>query len=94
MYNFYLDKLLPMAGKLISGDSHAYRYLAETIKNFPPERDLAREMTAAGFAKVFWQPLLSGIVYIHVAQKDSGKPDLHAEQTRLKTTCTVRTDVS
>ncbi len=69
VYNFYLDKLLPLAGRLVSGDSQAYRYLAETIKAFPRERELAREMTNCGFEKVFWQPLLSGIVYIHVAQK-------------------------
>lgn len=68
-YNFYLDRLLPMAGKIISGDPQAYRYLAETIKTFPNERNLAREMTAAGFSRVFWQPMLSGIVYIHVAEK-------------------------
>lgn len=69
IYNFYLDKILPTAGNLISGDRNAYAYLAQTIRDFPPARELAAEMRAAGFAQVYWQPLLSGIVYLHVAQK-------------------------
>ena len=69
LYNFYLDKLLPGIGKLISRDPSAYRYLAETIRNFPDERALARELLDAGFGKVFHVPMLSGIVYLHVAEK-------------------------
>ena len=69
LYNLYLDRLLPMAGRLVSGDSDAYRYLADTIRNFPDARELGREMQAAGFDRVLWHPLLSGIVYVHVAKK-------------------------
>lgn len=69
LYNFYLDKLLPGIGRLVSRDPSAYRYLAETIRNFPDERALARELLAAGFGRVFHRPMLSGIVYLHVAEK-------------------------
>ncbi|EPR44734.1 Ubiquinone/menaquinone biosynthesis methyltransferase ubiE [Desulfovibrio sp. X2] len=69
VYNLYLDRLLPMAGRLVSGDAQAYRYLADTIRAFPSARELAAEMTASGFSEVFWQPFLSGIVYVHVARK-------------------------
>ena len=69
VYNFYLDKLLPLVGRVVSGDSGAYRYLAETIKNFPDERALAREMVDAGFERVYHLPMMSGIVYLHVGQK-------------------------
>ncbi|SNR68812.1 demethylmenaquinone methyltransferase [Humidesulfovibrio mexicanus] len=72
LYNFYLDKLLPLVGRLFSGDRAAYRYLAETIREFPDERQLSRELMDAGFARVFHVAMLSGIVYLHVAQKAGG----------------------
>ncbi|HMM37638.1 MAG TPA: ubiquinone/menaquinone biosynthesis methyltransferase [Desulfovibrio sp.] len=69
LYNFYLDKLLPAIGRLVSRDEGAYRYLADTIRAFPDERALARELLEAGFAKVYHLPMLSGIVFLHVAGK-------------------------
>lgn len=69
LYNFYLDKLLPMIGKVISGDSSAYRYLADTIRAFPDERKLASEMVDAGFERVYHVPMVSGIVFLHVGEK-------------------------
>lgn len=69
LYNFYLDSLLPKLGKCISGDSGAYTYLAETIKNFPTAEALEEEMRAAGFACAWHIPLTSGIVCIHVGEK-------------------------
>lgn len=69
LYNFYLNSVLPTFGHLISGDPAAYRYLADTIREFPDERRLARELLDAGFARVFHVAMLSGIVYLHVAEK-------------------------
>ena len=73
LYNFYLEKLLPFLGDRISGDPGAYRYLAETIKNFPDERALARELIDAGFERVYCVPMMSGIVYLHVGEKPAKK---------------------
>jgi len=69
LYNFYLDSVLPALGRLVSGDRAAYRYLAETIREFPDERQLSRELLDAGYARVFHVAMLSGIVYLHVAEK-------------------------
>lgn len=69
LYNFYLDKVLPFLGDRISGDPGAYRYLAETIKSFPDERALGNELIEAGFERVYNVPMMSGIVYLHVAEK-------------------------
>ena len=69
LYNFYLERLLPAAGKIFSRDSDAYQYLADTIREFPDEPTLARELCAAGFADVFWERLTFGIVVIHVGVK-------------------------
>ena len=72
LYNFYLNSVLPGFGRLISGDRAAYRYLADTIREFPDERQLARELMDAGYARVFHVAMLSGIVYLHVAEKAGG----------------------
>lgn len=69
LYNCYLDRLLPIAGKIVSGDPAAYRYLADTIRNFPDADELGREMLDSGFARMFHRPLMSGIVQIHVGEK-------------------------
>ena len=68
LYNFYLDRLLPLAGRIVSGDSEAYSYLADTIREFPPERELARELLDVGFKRVYFAPLAFGVVYLHVAE--------------------------
>lgn len=69
VYNFYLDRILPLVGKIFSGDPGAYRYLADTIRAFPDERKLAAEMSEAGFGRVYHVPMMSGIVYMHVGEK-------------------------
>ena len=69
LYNFYLDRLLPLIGKVVSGDSGAYRYLADSIRAFPDERSLAAEMVDAGFERVYHVPMMSGIVFLHVGEK-------------------------
>ncbi|WP_027186299.1 ubiquinone/menaquinone biosynthesis methyltransferase [Desulfovibrio inopinatus] len=68
LYNFYLNRLLPLIGRL-SGDREAYRYLADTIMGFPSQSELATELYDAGFHRVFYLPMASGIVYLHVGQK-------------------------
>lgn len=69
LYNFYLARLLPLIGRLVSSDANAYAYLATTIRAFPAADELALEMTAAGFESVGWQKLSSGIACLHVGQK-------------------------
>jgi len=68
-YNFYLGTVLPRIGRFFSKNPEAYQYLADTIRAFPNARILAGELLDAGFDTVSYEPLSSGIVYIHVAQK-------------------------
>jgi demethylmenaquinone methyltransferase / 2-methoxy-6-polyprenyl-1,4-benzoquinol methylase len=69
LYNFYLRHVLPVIGRLVSGDAEAYRYLAATIREFPEETRLAAEMAAAGFANVSYRPMAGGIVFLHAGVK-------------------------
>ena len=72
LYNTYLSRILPRIGNLVSSDSNAYSYLADTILNFPTAEELEEEMRASGFACAWHIPLTSGIVCLHVGEKARG----------------------
>lgn len=69
LYNFYLDRILPRIGKMVSRDPGAYEYLADTIRTFPTATALEKEMIDAGFARAWHIRLTSGIVCLHVGEK-------------------------
>ena len=69
LYHFYFHQVLPLVGGVISGHRTAYRYLPKSVAHFPAEAELARRMTAAGFADVRWESLSFGIAAIHVGLK-------------------------
>ncbi|GFK92386.1 Demethylmenaquinone methyltransferase [Fundidesulfovibrio magnetotacticus] len=70
LYRLYLNRLLPLVGRVFSRDAGAYRYLADTIMAFPDADGLAGELARAGFARVEWEKMALGIVVVHVAVKD------------------------
>ena len=51
------------------GDSSAYRYLLNGIKEFPTAEDFAQELESMGFVDIGFQRLILGIVAIHTALK-------------------------
>ncbi len=64
-YDAYSEKALPFLGKVIARDAESYRYLHESIRRFPPQRDLAKRMKAAGFGNVSWRNMTMGVVALH-----------------------------
>ncbi len=69
LYHAYFHAVLPLVGRWVSGHPTAYRYLPESVINFPQERELARRMEHAGFVKVRWRSLSFGIAAIHVGER-------------------------
>ena len=65
-YHLYFHRLLPLVGRLVSGHRTAYRYLPESVKNFPIEEQLAARMRQAGFSDVRWETLTFGVAAVHV----------------------------
>lgn len=65
VYDGYSFGILPALGKLVAGDENSYRYLAESIRQHPPQEELAEMMRSAGFEKVRYRNLTGGIVAIH-----------------------------
>ncbi len=65
VYDAYSFKVLPWLGRVVAKDEAAYQYLAESIRRFPDQQDLAERMRRAGFEKVAWRNLSAGIAAIH-----------------------------
>jgi demethylmenaquinone methyltransferase/2-methoxy-6-polyprenyl-1,4-benzoquinol methylase len=69
LYQFYFRRILPLVGRIVSGHRTAYRYLPESVANFPDETQLARRMEAAGFRNVQWRRLTFGIAALHWGER-------------------------
>ncbi|TCZ82069.1 bifunctional demethylmenaquinone methyltransferase/2-methoxy-6-polyprenyl-1,4-benzoquinol methylase UbiE [Lysobacter sp. N42] len=65
LYDFHSFNVLPRLGALVAGDEASYRYLAESIRKHPPQRELQAMMEAAGFVRCGYRNLSAGIVAIH-----------------------------
>jgi len=67
LYDTYSFTVLPRLGRMVAGDAEAYRYLAESIRQFPDQPTLAKRMEAAGLHRARWTNLTGGIAAIHTA---------------------------
>lgn len=65
IYERYSFDVIPRLGKLIAGDGAPYRYLVESIRQFPNQERFAGMIREAGLANVSYQSLQGGIVAIH-----------------------------
>jgi demethylmenaquinone methyltransferase/2-methoxy-6-polyprenyl-1,4-benzoquinol methylase len=65
LYDFYSFNVIPALGRMVTGETDAYRYLVESIRRFPRPDALADMMSAAGFDRVSYRPMSGGIVALH-----------------------------
>lgn len=73
LHRFYLHFVLPLVGRLLSGDSSAYGYLSRTIAGFLDREQLSLSMRQGGLQEVRAIPLTGGIVTIHLARTPSSR---------------------
>jgi demethylmenaquinone methyltransferase/2-methoxy-6-polyprenyl-1,4-benzoquinol methylase len=64
-YELYSFNVIPALGRVVTGDADAYRYLVESIRQFPKPAAFADMMRAAGFGRVSFEVLSGGIVALH-----------------------------
>jgi demethylmenaquinone methyltransferase/2-methoxy-6-polyprenyl-1,4-benzoquinol methylase len=69
VYLRYLMRALPSIAKRVSSNPDAYVYLAESIRRWPGQADLAAMIAANGWQGVQWRNLTGGIVALHRAVK-------------------------
>jgi demethylmenaquinone methyltransferase/2-methoxy-6-polyprenyl-1,4-benzoquinol methylase len=69
VYTEYLMRALPRIARAVSSNPEAYVYLAESIRAWPDQAELAGRIQAAGWTDVGWRNLTGGIVALHRARR-------------------------
>jgi demethylmenaquinone methyltransferase/2-methoxy-6-polyprenyl-1,4-benzoquinol methylase len=69
VYDLYSFQVLPRLGRVVAGDAHSYRYLAESIRMHPDQETLGLMIERAGFDRVEYVNLAAGVVALHRAIK-------------------------
>ena len=68
-YEFYSKNIIPELGNIIADDRSSYKYLIESIKNFPKQDEFSDMINNAGFTNTKYKNLSGGIAAIHSAWK-------------------------
>lgn len=70
LYGWYFRNVLPRIGQwLARNDSDAYRYLPDSVGEFPAYEALAEKMRQAGLSDVKYYPLTFGVATLYVGVK-------------------------
>lgn len=69
LYDLWSFNVIPVIGQAVTNDRASYQYLVESIRRFPPQKDFADLITAAGFKQTKWRDMTGGIVAMHSAWK-------------------------
>jgi demethylmenaquinone methyltransferase/2-methoxy-6-polyprenyl-1,4-benzoquinol methylase len=70
IYRRYLLNILPAIARRTASSAEAYEYLAESITDWPDQRELAGLIKAAGWSAVRWRDLSMGVVAVHVGRRE------------------------
>lgn len=69
IHRFYLRRIVPAVGRIVSGDKYAYSYLNQTIETYAQGEAFCELMRHAGFIEVIAEPISFGIVTIYTGRK-------------------------
>jgi demethylmenaquinone methyltransferase/2-methoxy-6-polyprenyl-1,4-benzoquinol methylase len=69
VYLNYLMRALPWVARRVSSNGEAYSYLAESIRAWPPQDELARTIASCGWREVRYRNLTGGVVALHLAER-------------------------
>ena len=69
IYRRFSMSVLPKLGELVAQDAESYRYLAESIRRFPPQAKFAKMIEKSGLSRVKVRNLTGGIAAMHSAWK-------------------------
>jgi demethylmenaquinone methyltransferase / 2-methoxy-6-polyprenyl-1,4-benzoquinol methylase len=67
VYSRVVIRALPKVAKRVASNPEAYTYLAESIQDWPDQKELSNLLLQAGWGKVAWRNLTGGIVAMHRA---------------------------
>jgi demethylmenaquinone methyltransferase/2-methoxy-6-polyprenyl-1,4-benzoquinol methylase len=66
LFDLYFYRVVPLVGGLVGGSKSAYRYLPNSLTNFPNADELAAKFREAGFRDVRYVRLGGGAIAAHV----------------------------
>lgn len=69
IYDEYSYRLIPKIGEIVAKDRESYQYLVESIRKFPPQKELQKRLEMAGFSRCRHESLTFGVVAIHEGVK-------------------------
>lgn len=69
VYDEYSYRLIPKIGEIVANDRDSYQYLVESIRKFPPQKELQKRLESAGFSRCKFENLTFGVVSIHEGVK-------------------------
>lgn len=70
VYRWYFRNILPRIGQLLASNSEAaYKYLPQSVSEFPQDEELAGLMEQAGLTDITWTPLTFGIATLYAGRK-------------------------
>lgn len=69
LFNIYSKVVMPVVGRLISGDDSAYTYLPETMAAFPQGEVMREILLKNGFSQASFRRLTMGICTLYIAEK-------------------------
>lgn len=66
---FYLNNIVPIIAKIITGNISEYQYLSKSIKEHPNQGKIIKMMETVGFKNCRYENKLNGIIAVHVGEK-------------------------
>lgn len=67
-HHIYIYYLVPLIGRLLTGQGEAYSYLPNSMTNFPPPPALKQIMEQAGLRRIHYSLHTFGVAAIHVGE--------------------------
>ena len=66
--DFYMNKIVPVLAKIITGNNSEYQYLAKSIKEHPSQSKIIKMMDEIGFINCRYENKLNGIIAVHLGE--------------------------
>ena len=66
--DFYMNKIVPVLAKFITGNNSEYQYLAKSIKEHPGQSKIINMMDETGFINCRYENKLNGIIAVHLGE--------------------------
>ena len=67
LYDLYSFHIVPLLGRIVTGDREAYAYLVESIRRFPRQNELCDMVARAALDQVKFRNLTGGVAALHSA---------------------------